>query len=138
MPNGTGASLSLVNPAFDNSLAKNWMASKLYGTPGKLNDTYTTGLQENDAELPKDFHLFDNYPNPFNNATIISFSIPERVHLTLRVYDILGREVAKLLDEVKDAGIYRVPFSMQTGSGIYIYVLQAGGNIQSKKMLLLR
>ncbi|MDP4193040.1 MAG: CotH kinase family protein [Bacteroidota bacterium] len=138
MPNGTGASLSLINPASDNSIAKNWMASKLYGTPGKLNDTYTTGLQKNDPEVPKDFHLFDNYPNPFNNSTVISFSIPERVHLTLRIYDILGREVAKLLDEVKDAGIYRVPFSMQTGSGIYIYVLQAGGNIQSKKMLLLR
>lgn len=85
------------------------------------------------------FSLHQNYPNPFNPITIISWHSPVGSLQTLRVYDVLGREVATLVDEYKEAGSYSVEFnSTRLPSGVYFYKLSSGNFTQTKKMVLLR
>ena len=92
-----------------------------------------------DEELPISFSLNQNYPNPFNPSTNISFSIPEPGLVTLKVYSILGEEVAELINEFKEAGNYEINFSADNlTTGIYIAKLSAGNNIQTIKMSLLK
>ncbi len=89
--------------------------------------------------LPDDYQLSQNYPNPFNPTTTISYSIPNESFVTIKVYDILGREVETLVNEEKNAGNYNVNFNAgNLSSGIYFYRMQAGNFIQTKKLLLLK
>ena len=91
------------------------------------------------ASIPRAFALAQNYPNPFNPETNIRFTIAEPQLTTLKVYDVLGREVKTLVNEKKAAGSYEVRFDARTiASGIYVYRLTAGSFVESKKMLLLR
>jgi hypothetical protein len=92
---------------------------------------------------PDGFGLKQNYPNPFNPSTSIQYAVSSRQFVSLKVYDVLGNEVATLVNEEKPAGSYEVEFS--TGlihqtlpSGIYFYQLRAGEFIQTKKMILLK
>ena len=88
---------------------------------------------------PSKFTLDQNYPNPFNPNTIINYALPENVNVELRVYDILGSEIATLVNEEKPAGNYEVEFDgSKLSSGIYFYRLQAGSFVETKKMVLLR
>ena len=88
---------------------------------------------------PGEFHLFQNYPNPFNPSTKISWQSPVGNHQTLKIYDILGKEVATLIDEFKPTGSYQVDFNAaDLPSGVYMYRIQAGSFIETKKMILLR
>jgi hypothetical protein len=95
-----------------------------------------------DQELltkPSNFNLEQNYPNPFNPSTKISWQIPVSSWQTLKVYDVLGNEVATLADEYNHAGNYEVDFeATKLSSGIYFYRLQAGNFINTKKMILLK
>ena len=87
------------------------------------------------------FELYQNYPNPFNPSTKISWQSPVSSWQTLKVYDVLGNEVATLVDEYKPAGMYNVQFTMyneQLSSGLYFYQLRVGNFIESKKMILLK
>ena len=80
-----------------------------------------------------------NYPNPFNPSTIISFKLPEQTNVELKIYDVLGNEVATLVNENRPAGSYEVEWNASNlPSGVYIYQLVAGTNTQIKKMLLLK
>jgi uncharacterized delta-60 repeat protein len=93
--------------------------------------------------LPISFSLAQNFPNPFNPSTTISWQTPVGSHQTLKIYDILGREVATLVDEFREAGRYEVEFQSAVGnrqlsSGIYYYRLQAGSFVETKKMLLIK
>lgn len=92
------------------------------------------------AELvPQEFLLFQNYPNPFNPVTIIRFEIPASEHMTLTVYDILGRRVETLMNTNVSAGYYEIPFDgNRFASGVYFYRISAGSFSQVKKMLLLK
>ncbi len=140
LPNGNGPTLSLINPQLDNTLAESWKASGFSGTPGYLNDIYTKTEKENDL-VPTEFVLYQNYPNPFNPSTSIQYAISSMQFVTLKVYDLLGREVATLVNEEKPAGSYNVEFRMQNlelSSGIYFYKLQAGSFVETKKMILLK
>ena len=88
---------------------------------------------------PNQFRLFNNYPNPFNPSTTISYSIPEINFVTLKVYDVLGNEIANLVNEEKAAGTYAVEFNATNlSSGIYFYELQAGSFVETKKMVLMK
>ncbi|MBE0652093.1 MAG: 5'-nucleotidase C-terminal domain-containing protein [Bacteroidales bacterium] len=88
---------------------------------------------------PVEFALEQNYPNPFNPATSINYSIPEAGNVEMKVYDILGNEVATLVNEVKSPGNYAVDFDASAfASGVYVYTIRANNFVQSKKMILLR
>ncbi|MGB5288573.1 MAG: T9SS type A sorting domain-containing protein, partial [Ignavibacteriaceae bacterium] len=80
-----------------------------------------------------------NYPNPFNPSTSIHFSIPSSEFVTLKVFDMLGNEVATIINEEKPAGSYQVEFNAsQLSSGIYFYTINAGSFIETRKMILLK
>jgi hypothetical protein len=105
------------------------------------NGILATTAVEQISELPQNYNLKQNYPNPFNPSTKINFSIPQLGFITLKVYDVLGNEVATLVNEYKPAGTYNVEFTInnvQLSSGIYFYRLQAGDYVETKKMLLLK
>ncbi len=97
--------------------------------------------EENNFPQPKEFLLQQNYPNPFNPSTSIQYAISSTQFVTLKVYDLLGREVATLVNEEKPAGTYNVEFrikNLELSSGIYFYKLQAGDFVETKKMILLK
>lgn len=103
-----------------------------------LLENVAVGVDQED-NLPVQFALGQNYPNPFNPTTTINFSIPEKSFTTLKIYDILGNEVATLLSEEKPAGSYEVQFnSAKLSSGVYLYKLQSNNFVQTKKMMLLK
>lgn len=92
-----------------------------------------------DEVVTKDFKLGQNYPNPFNPLTHISYTIPSNNLVTLKVFDMLGREVATLVNEVQDAGTHNISFNAKNlASGMYIYTLQAGSFSETKKMMYLK
>jgi hypothetical protein len=97
-------------------------------------------LGENgDANLVNEFRLDQNYPNPFNPSTSIKFNIPEKDFVTLKVYDVLGNEMATLVNGIKEAGNYEVNFDAgQLATGVYIYKLQSGNLVDTRKMILLK
>ena len=85
------------------------------------------------------FELFQNYPNPFNSSTIITYQIPGDEFVTLKVYDVLGSEVAVLIEGNKKAGYYSIPLNANDlGSGIYFYTMVTENYVSTKKMLLLK
>ncbi|HSP88659.1 MAG TPA: T9SS type A sorting domain-containing protein, partial [Ignavibacteriaceae bacterium] len=85
------------------------------------------------------YSLSQNFPNPFNPTTNIEFHIPGSGFVSLKVYDVLGREIATLVNEEKPAGSYEVEFNATSlSSGIYFYELKAGNFIQTRKMILIK
>ena len=97
------------------------------------------GIQGSDLGVPSQFELKQNYPNPFNPATSISYAIPQSSLVTLKIYDVLGKEVARLVNETKAAGYYNVNFDATNfGSGMYFYKIEAGNFTQTKRMLLIK
>ena len=91
------------------------------------------------VKLPADYSLSQNYPNPFNPVTSINFAISNREFVTLKVYDVLGNEIATLVNEQKPAGEYDIDFNASSlSSGIYYYQLKAGDYIETKKMILIK
>jgi len=94
---------------------------------------------ENEEEIPTNFLLSQNFPNPFNPITTIKYQIPEISFVTLKVYDVLGSEVVTLVNEEKNIGSYEVEFNgISLPSGIYFYRLQAGSFVETKKMVLMK
>jgi len=94
---------------------------------------------EEDIGTPKEFSLAQNYPNPFNPITKISWQSPVGSWQTLKIYDVLGNEVATFVDEYKPAGSYEVEFDgSHLSSGIYFYELRAGEFVQTKKLILMK
>ena len=101
------------------------------------NDSLTS--VQNQSSVLTSFRLLQNFPNPFNPNTKINYSIWQQSFVTLKVYDLLGREVATLVNEEKPAGEYEVDFiGSNLSSGVYFYQLQAGNFIETKKMILLQ
>jgi len=119
---------------------------------GYIGGSTPTGVNENvqlSSEVQSDFKLYQNYPNPFNPTTTIQYLIPSARSpllggargglVTLKVYDVLGREVTTLVNETKQPGKYEVEFNANNlPSGVYFYQLKAGEFIQTKKMILLK
>lgn len=112
---------------------------------GSANNNFTESLSKSNTELtnenfiPSNYELLQNYPNPFNPSTTISFAIPEMNVVTLKVYDVLGKEVATLVNETKPAGYYDILFDASNlPSGLYIYKITSGNFATVKKMLLIK
>jgi hypothetical protein len=98
-----------------------------------------TSVEQAAQDVPGVFALDQNYPNPFNPSTRISFSTPHSSFVILKLYDLLGREVATLVNEQVSPGAYERTFSAEgLAGGVYFYKLQAAGFVQTKKLLLLR
>ena len=108
-----------------------------------------SNIIEVEIEIPNNFSLSQNYPNPFNPVTTIKYSIPSvisipnsrerNLNVTLKVYDVLGKEIATLVNEEKPAGNYEVKFNASSlSSGVYFYKLQSGSFVQTKKMILMK
>jgi hypothetical protein len=98
-----------------------------------------TGVAGQAVWVPQRFSLAQNYPNPFNPSTTIKYELPKSSHVSLSVYDILGREVSLLVNERRDAGVYEVKFDgSNLASGVYFYRLQAGDFVAAKKLLLIK
>lgn len=122
------------------------MTGKAYGNNTSYDITtlkysQTSGIQTNSTGNPDKYKLEQNYPNPFNPATIISYSLKEKSLVTLRVYDVLGKEIASLVNEVQNSGKYNYQFSTvnyQLPSGIYFYKIIAGEFTDTKRMMLLK
>lgn len=108
---------------------------------------YTNPLEVNVAGVALDkkgfynneYELYTNYPNPFNPSTNISFYLLKDGHVSLKIYNTLGQEVANLVNELMESGIHSVTFNAENlNSGIYIYSLQVNGYISTKKMTLIK
>lgn len=108
-----------------------WLANYIENNP--------LGVKQTASKLPSDFQLEQNYPNPFNPTTVIRYQLPEVSHATLKVYDVLGREVVTLMDGKQNAGYYNVTFNASKfSSGVYIYRLQSENVSISKKLVLVK
>lgn len=107
---------------------------------------FMTGVNSENqfSQLPEDYSLSDNYPNPFNPGTIIKYSIPTKSHVSIDVVNILGQKVVTLVNEIKPAGNYQISWNgndtkgNKAATGIYLYRLRAGDFVDIKKMILLR
>jgi len=103
-------------------------------------------LASNDEinQLPQAFNLYNNYPNPFNPVTTLRYDIPENSHVTITIYDMLGRQVKTLINQTQDAGYRSIiwdatnDYGKPVSAGLYLYQIQAGEYMQTKKMVLLK
>ncbi len=124
---------------FDNNLSAGKYSYRLKQIDRDGKYEYSHSVEVTITGAPKEYVLEQNYPNPFNPTTMISYQLPVTNHITLRVYDAIGREVATLVNEVKEEGKYSVPFdASQLSSGIYFAKLQSGEKLHLKKMMLIR
>jgi hypothetical protein len=143
---GEGYSLVLahigLSPDYDNPAS--WRASQsIHGDPG---GKIVSVLHDKDISLPANFGLLQNYPNPFNSNTTISFSLPSKSYVVLEVFDVIGREVATLVNEELAAGNYHRQWNASNiSSGVYFYRLsartasgQCGPFAETRKLILLR
>ncbi len=118
---------------------KMYLADWDYSTVTIWNYNPTVSVEKTSDEIPAKYTLSQNYPNPFNPTTTISFTLPKSGFVTLKVYNILGQEVATLVNEVKAAGNYKATLNgKDLSSGTYIYSLKSGATQITKKMTLLK
>lgn len=100
---------------------------------------FTSGMINNTERILKDFKLYQNYPNPFNPSTKIKYKLANSSYVTLKIYDILGKEIITLVNGIQKPGIYELPFSnAQLSSGIYFYRLVTDSYTETRKMVMLK
>ncbi len=138
-PDGNGPTLELVNPRLDNTLYQNWRASdSTHGTPGAENSVYDW-TPESPGNLPLKWSLSQNWPNPFNSATMIRYSVKQPGRVRLMIYNLLGQETATLVNRFQSPGSYTISWNAKDlPSGIYFCRMEAQEFQQTRKMLLVR
>ncbi|MBS4035633.1 MAG: T9SS type A sorting domain-containing protein [Ignavibacterium sp.] len=123
-------SVSFCNPEMAMAVGNNGIIT-LYNSPAAFEDPYNSNVNN--------FKLYQNHPNPFNPLTVISYHLPVSGYVTLKVCDIIGNEIATLIDENKPAGMDEVEFDgSYLSSGVYFYKLKVGNFVNIKKMILLK
>jgi hypothetical protein len=116
-----------------------WMSRLLVDENGKI----VTNIREN-KDKPQNFEVYQNYPNPFNSETNIKYELLDKNCVSLIIYDAIGREVKRLVENVQEAGVYTIRWDarnrngLKVTSGVYFYCLQAGNNYKVKKMIQIR
>lgn len=130
--------IGLGNPAYSLTLnGDNLFVIASAGVWKRALSEMTPTSVEEVSTVPSEFTLFQNYPNPFNPATVISYQLPANSYVTLKVYDILGKEIETLVHGIQQAGKYEVMFdASHLTSGMYLYRLQNGNTVQTHKMIL--
>jgi len=134
-----GAGASIVVPLGADLCAGEY--GNIYGNlSGEGTQCGTIVTFESDLETnPTKYALYQNYPNPFNPSTLIKYDVPEKSFVSIRIYDLLGEELASLVNEYKPAGSYEVQFNASNfGSGIYFYKIQSDNFIETRKMVLMK
>ena len=126
-----------------NHYAEYWdlFTFNLFGDPAlELHrDSTIVGIEHEPAETPGRFSLFQNYPNPFNAATSIGYRLSDVCHVSIDIYDLLGRRVASLVGREQTPGYHEVVWDASNqASGLYFYGIRAGGYFETKRMLLLK
>ena len=142
----TGADVSDIGQVIlSNSYAQNGLKYSSVKVDGiRVGTTWATSklntsVKNISSEIPDAYKLFQNYPNPFNPSTIIKFQILESRFVSLKVFDILGKEIATLVNETLQPGVYETSFSIdRLESGVYFYRLNAGNYNETKKMILMK
>jgi len=108
-------------------------------TEADASTSITVSTEEGVADLPMQYELFQNYPNPFNPSTVINYALPEASDVTIRIYDVMGRRIATLLNEKQTAGWHNVTWNAgSVASGTYFYRIQAGNFAAVKKLTLIK
>lgn len=98
-----------------------------------------TAVKQVDSPIPHQFFVGQNYPNPFNPSTNIQYGVPKRAFVTVKVFNLLGQEVATLFNGVREAGTYTISFNASNlSSGVYLYRVQAGSSVETKRMVLMK
>lgn len=121
------------------SVTMTWLGSEKWAAAGFSVNALGATSVSGDEQSPDEFKLNQNYPNPFNPSTTIKFALPVSSSMTLKVYNLLGIEVATLVDEYRPAGSYEVEFdASELSSGVYIYKLTTGSFTDTKKLMLLK
>ena len=130
-PNGIWT-LKIIDMVSGNSgVLQSWGLKLFFDAPTNVESDYLT--------FPDKFEIYQNYPNPFNPSTTIRWQMPEVGFVTLKIYDVLGREVTTLVDEELNAGKHEIVFdASRLSSGVYFYQLKAGEFIETKKMILVK
>lgn len=137
-PNNTGTLANMVfkvhrySPAYEGFVGRDL-------TPGDYVELYQTGVEDEVSQLPSSFKLDQNYPNPFNPSTAIRYELPTSSFVTLTIHNILGQQVAQLVNEQQQAGYHETGFRGDGfASGVFFCRIQAGDFVASKKLLLLK
>jgi len=134
LESGTSVDLTQGENTIQMQLFWGWMHLDYLAVPTQL----VVDVDE-PSEIPVEFSLRQNYPNPFNPVTTISYAIPKQEHVSLTVYDILGRKIKTLINRVQVPGTYSVPFDAGSlASGVYFYRIEAGKFTEIKKMMILK
>lgn len=153
-----GATWTMIDSSYESTGSYNWLVTgntsnqckikisdknnlSIWDTSAALfSITDPSGIQEDlISDIPSEFNLYQNYPNPFNPSTIFRYSIPTQSKVVIKVYDVLGNEIALLMDEEKPAGTYDLTwYAVNLPSGVYFYQLKAKDFITSRRMLLLK
>ncbi len=125
---------------YSEKLIDAFLSGVLYGDSLNISQDSVKTISPDSAQtIPKEFYLYQNYPNPFNPVTTIRYYIPKAGLVNLKVYDLLGREIAILINEEKPAGRYEVEFNgAGLPSGVYFYTLQSGNFKETKKFILMK
>ena len=139
---GNGPTLELMSPFLANDLAENWSSSEGLGTPGTSNSVFL----DNDLRksLPSNIKLSDNYPNPFNPYTTIEYQLDITQRVNVSIYDLLGRRIKTLVNDIKNAGQHTIQWDAKdsegliVAGGVYLYQIQTDSYNQSKKMVYLK
>ena len=137
-PDGNGPSLELIHPDLDNDLPGSWTASTNFGTPGSMNHTIT-GLPFFKEESSGEISLHNNYPNPVNTSTTISYTLDKPGNVQVRIVNILGEEVGTIVNCRQDAHTYSLDFdASKLPNGVYLYILQVDNVFfQAKRMMVI-
>ncbi len=141
--NGHGNSNSIKNYNFTDREVLNGIYSyRLKQIDANGNFAYSPTVEVTVNNLPAQFELLQNYPNPFNPSTVIKYSVPSKEFVQLKVFNVLGNEIATIVNEIQEAGNYTIEFNASkmnvTTSGIYFYRLEAGTYVDSRKMTLVK
>jgi hypothetical protein len=122
----------------DGNVVIHYDGGSYYTVNGDSFDVETIGVDDQPGPLPKKIAM-SNYPNPFNAQTAISYGLPEASHVTLTVYDILGRSIAVLVDGDQQAGIHKAIWDASASpSGVYFYSIKTDDALTTQKMLLIK
>ena len=127
------------NVAVNSNGSKFFVTDSYNGNVRVYKELSTDVVKEKQKQIPKIFHVSQNYPNPFNPVTTINYSISKTSLVTIKVYDISGKEIETLVNEQKMPGNYRIKFdAAKLSSGVYFYKMQAGNFVSTKKLVLLK